>query len=64
MPKEFWDGLNEFCRKSKEYTDKNPIGKNAPKNPNAGKRVIKATTEWDVYTALSLKRLKKEGIHP
>lgn len=62
MPKEYWDGLNEFCRQSKEYTDANPLGENAPKNPRAGE-IKQGTTEFDVFNALSLKRLKKNGIH-
>lgn len=62
MPKEYWDGLDEFCRKSKQFTDKNPIGQNAPPNPHAGETKV-GTTEFDVFNSLSLKRLKKNGIH-
>lgn len=62
MPKEYWDGLEEFCKESKKFTDANPIGANAPKNPHAGE-VKRGTNEFDVFNSLSLKRLKKNGIH-
>lgn len=62
MPKEYWDGLERFCKESKKFTDKNPIGSNAPKNPHAGE-IKKGTTEFDVFNSLSLKRLRKNGIH-
>ena len=60
-PQDFWDKLELFCKKSKDFTSKNPIGKNAPSNPNKGTK--RGITEWDVYHALSYKRLKKEGVH-
>lgn len=61
-PKAYWDGLKKFYIESKKFTDENPIGLNAPKNPHAGE-IKRGTTEFDVFNQLSLKRLKKEGIH-
>ena len=62
LPKEYWDGLDKFCKESKKFTDENPVVKNAPKNPHAGE-TKRGTTEFDVFNSLSLKRLKKNGIH-
>lgn len=62
LPSDYWEGLEQFCKESKKFTDKNPIGENAPKNPHAGE-VKMGTTEFDVFNQLSLKRLKKNGIH-
>ena len=61
-PKEFYELLNKFCNESKKFTESNPIGDNAPKNPHAGETKI-GTTEFDVFNMLSLKRLRKNGIH-
>lgn len=62
LPKEYWDGLESFCKASKKFTDENPMGKYAPKNPHAGETKI-GTTEFDVFNEFSLKRLRKNGIH-
>lgn len=62
LPKEYWDGLESFYKTSKKFTDENPIGKYAPKNPRAGETKI-GTNEFDVFNSLSLKRLRKNGIH-
>lgn len=61
-PKEFYELLNKFCNESKKFTESSPIGDNAPKNPHAGETKI-GTTEFDVFNMLSLKRLRKNGIH-
>lgn len=61
-PKEFYELLNKFCNESKKFTESNPIGDNAPKNPHSGETKI-GTTEFDVFNMLSLKRLRKNGIH-
>lgn len=60
--KEFMDGLEIFCRESKKFTDANPTGQNAPKNPHAGE-TKRGTSEFDVFNGLSLKRLQKNGVH-
>lgn len=55
--------LGKAVSRREAYLKKHPEPKTRP-NPDAGKITITLpTTEWDVFNALSLKRLKKNAIH-
>lgn len=61
--KEFFDKLKEFCDYSviwrKEMEKQMPP---PPKNPRSGE-IKRGTTQEDVYDALVMKTLKRNGIH-
>lgn len=61
--KEFFDKLKEFCDYSvvwqKEMEKQMPP---RPKNPRSGE-IKRGTTEADVYDALVMKTLRRNGIH-
>ena len=60
--KEYFDKLNEFCEYSEKWRKEQEKTIVRPHNADTG--VIKiGTTEWDVFHELSMKRLKKNGIH-
>lgn len=54
--------LAEALSKREAYLKENPESKTRP-NPENGMIVRRGTTEWDVFHELSMKRLKKNGIH-
>ena len=54
--------LAKALSKRQAYLKKHPEVKTRP-NPEKNVIIRRGTTEWDVYHALSMKRLKKNGIH-
>ena len=62
QPQKYWDMLNEFCKYSKIWVTEQEKSIVRPKPGDTGV-VRKGTTEWDVFHELSMKRLKKNGIH-
>lgn len=62
QPKEYLDKLKEFCSYSEKWRKEQEKYNVRPKNPESGSGK-KGITEWDVFHELSMKRLKKNGIH-
>lgn len=60
--KEYFDKLKEFCDYSEKWRKEQEKTIVRPHNRDAGE-TKKGTTEWDVFHELSMKRLKKNGIH-
>lgn len=62
QPKEYWEKLKEFCNYSKVWIKEQEKDVVRPKPADIGV-IKKGTTEWDVFHDLSMKRLKRNGIH-
>lgn len=60
--KEYFDALKEFFDYSEVWRAEQEKTIQRPNNRDAG-TVKVGTTEWDVFHELSMKRLKKNGIH-
>lgn len=60
--KEYWDRLKKFCDYSERWRKEQEKDIVWPKPKDVGV-VRKGTTEWDVFHELSMKRLKRNGIH-
>ena len=60
--KEYWDRLKKFCDYSERWRKEQEKDIVWPKSKDVGV-VRKGTTEWDVFHELSMKRLKRNGIH-
>jgi hypothetical protein len=60
--KEYWDRLKKFCDYSERWRKEQEKEIVWPKPKDVGV-VRKGTTEWDVFHELSMKRLKRNGIH-
>ena len=54
--------LSKAVSKREAYLKKHPENRTHP-NPEKSVIARRVMTEWDVYHALSMKRLKKNGIH-
>ena len=54
--------LEKAVSRREAYLKKYPESKTRP-NPEKGVIVRRGTTEWDVFHELSMRRLKKNGIH-
>lgn len=62
QPKEYWDRLKKFCDYSERWRKEQEKSIVRPRSKDVGV-IRKGTTEWDVFHELSMKRLKKNGIH-
>lgn len=62
--KEFFDKLKEYCDYSVVWQKEmeKELAPTRPKNPRAGE-IKRGTTQEDVYDALVMKTLKRNGIH-
>lgn len=60
--KNYFDALNRFCEYSKTWIAEQEKAIVRPIPSDLG-IVRRGTTEWDVFHELSMKRLKKNGIH-
>lgn len=61
-PKEYWDRLKNFCDYSEKWRKEEEKDIVRPKPKDIGV-IHRGTTEWDVFHGLSMKRLKRNGIH-
>lgn len=55
--------LKAAVEKRERYAREHPEGSARPHNPECGEVVRRGTTEWDVFHGLSMRRLKRNGIH-
>lgn len=55
--------LKAAVEKRERYAKEHPEENNRPHNPECGEVVRRGTTEWDVFHKLSMRRLKRNGIH-
>lgn len=62
QPKEYWDRLKNFCDYSEKWRKEEEKDIVRPKPKDIGV-IHRGTTEWDVFHGLSMKRLKRNGIH-
>lgn len=60
--KAYFDELEKFCQYSKKWIQEEEKDIVRPKNSQSGE-TKRGTTEFDVFNALSLKRLERNGIH-
>ena len=62
QPKEYWDKLKKFCDYSEHWRKEEEKDIVRPKPKDIGV-IHRGTTDWDVFHELSMKRLKRNGIH-
>ena len=60
--KAYFDELEKFCQYSKKWIQEEEKDIVRPKNSQSGE-TKRGTTEFDVFNALSIKRLERNGIH-